>query len=39
MGIHVIRELMDAMRYRATPEGGNELTLMKRAIVAGSHKE
>jgi serine/threonine-protein kinase RsbW len=39
MGIHVIRELMDAIRYRVTPEGGNELTLVKRAIVAASRKE
>jgi serine/threonine-protein kinase RsbW len=39
MGVHVTRELMDVMRYRVTPEGGNELTLVKRAIVAGSRKE
>jgi serine/threonine-protein kinase RsbW len=39
MGLHVIRELMDAIRYRVTPEGSNELTLVKRAIVAGSRKE
>jgi len=39
MGVHVMRELMDAMHYRVTPEGGNELTLVKRAIVAGSRKE
>ena len=32
-------EIMDAMRYRVTPEGGNELTLVKRAIVARSRKE
>ncbi len=39
MGVHVMRELMDAIRYRVTPEGGNELTLVKRAIVAHSRKE
>ena len=39
MGVYVTRQIMDAMRYRVTPEGGNELTLVKRAIVARSHKE
>ena len=39
MGVHVTRQIMDAMRYRVTPAGGNELTLVKRAIVARSRKE
>ena len=39
MGVHVTRQIMDAIRYRVTPEGGNELTLVKRAIVARSRKE
>ena len=39
MGVHVTRQIMDSMRYRATPEGGNELILVKRAIVARSPKE
>jgi serine/threonine-protein kinase RsbW len=39
MGVHVTRELMDELRYRVTPEGGNELTLVKRAIVAHSREE
>jgi serine/threonine-protein kinase RsbW len=39
MGLHVTRQIMDAMRYRVTPEGGNELTLVKQAIVAGRRKE
>jgi serine/threonine-protein kinase RsbW len=39
MGVHVTRQIMDSMRYRVTPEGGNELTLVKRAIVACSRKE
>jgi serine/threonine-protein kinase RsbW len=39
MGVHVTRQIMDSMHYRVTPEGGNELTLVKRAIVARSRKE
>ena len=39
MGVHVTRQIMDAMRYRVTPEGGNELTLVKRAIALGRGKE
>jgi serine/threonine-protein kinase RsbW len=39
MGVHVTRQIVDAMRYRVTPEGGNELTLVKRAIVARKGKE
>jgi serine/threonine-protein kinase RsbW len=39
MGVHVTRQVMDSMRYHVTPEGGNELTLVKRSIVAHSHKE
>lgn len=39
MGVHVTRQIMDTMRYRVTPDGGNELTLVKRAIVACSSKE
>ena len=39
MGVHVTRQIVDAMRYRVTPEGGNELTLVKRAIVAHKGKE
>jgi serine/threonine-protein kinase RsbW len=29
MGIHLIRQAMDEVRYRALPGGGNELTLTK----------
>jgi serine/threonine-protein kinase RsbW len=39
MGVHVTRQIMDAIRYRVTPDGGNELTLVKRAIMAHSRKE
>lgn len=30
LGIHLIRQLMDEMIHRVTPQGGNELTLVKR---------
>jgi serine/threonine-protein kinase RsbW len=30
MGVYLIRQSVDEMLYRATPEGGNELTLKKR---------
>jgi len=39
MGVHVTRQIMDAVRYRVTPAGGNELVLVKRVIVARSRKE
>jgi serine/threonine-protein kinase RsbW len=39
MGVHVTRQIMDAIRYRVTPEGGNELTLVKRVIGAPRGKE
>jgi len=39
MGVHVTRQIVDAMRYRVTPESGNELTLVKRAIMAHDRKE
>jgi serine/threonine-protein kinase RsbW len=39
MGVHVTRELMDDIRYRVTPAGGNELLLVKRVVVADRHKE
>jgi serine/threonine-protein kinase RsbW len=39
MGVHVTRQIVDAMHYRVTPEGGNELTLVKRAIVTRKGKE
>jgi serine/threonine-protein kinase RsbW len=39
MGVHVTRQIMDAIRYRVTPEGGNELILVKRAIGAPRGKE
>jgi len=39
MGIHLARRLTDAILHRATPEGGNEVTLIKRGVVAGDLKE
>jgi serine/threonine-protein kinase RsbW len=30
MGVHLMRQLTDELRYRSTPDGGNELTLVKR---------
>jgi anti-sigma regulatory factor (Ser/Thr protein kinase) len=33
MGVHLARNLMDAMTYRMTPAGENELTIVKRQVV------
>ena len=33
LGIHLIRQIMDEMTHCVTPQGGNELTLVKRGIV------
>ena len=35
MGVHLSRELTDAMTHRILPSGGNELTLVKRLSVEG----
>ena len=32
LGIHLIRQIMDEMTHRVTPQGGNELTLVKRGL-------
>jgi serine/threonine-protein kinase RsbW len=32
MGVHLMRESLDGIHYRALPGGGNELTLVKNAI-------
>ncbi|HJZ46206.1 MAG TPA: ATP-binding protein [Roseiflexaceae bacterium] len=39
MGLHLTRNAIDALSYRVTPEGENELTLLKCGILAGSRKE
>ncbi len=33
LGVYLTRRLMDAMTHRVTPQGGNELTLAKKAFV------
>ncbi len=32
VGVYLTRHMMDEVAYRVTPQGGNELTLVKRAI-------
>lgn len=32
LGIYLIRQAMDEMTHRVTPQGGNELTLVKRGV-------
>ena len=39
MGIHLTRELTDEMLYQVTGDGGNEITLIKRGVLAGDLKE
>ena len=39
LGIHLIRQIMDEMTHRITPQGGNELTLVKRGIVGGNNED
>jgi len=39
MGIHLTRRLTDAMLHRVTPDGGNEVTLIKRGVLASDLKE
>lgn len=34
MGIYLARQLMDEMTYRLNPQGGNELTLVKKNILS-----
>jgi len=33
MGIHMARHFMDILRWRTTAQGGNELTLIKQAVI------
>jgi len=33
MGVHMIRQLVDEVTHRLTPQGGNELTLIKKGVV------
>jgi len=39
LGIYLIRQIMDEMTHCVTPQGGNELTLVKRGIVGGNNTE
>ena len=39
MGIHLTRRLTDTMRHRITPDGGNELVLIKRGILGSQLEE
>jgi anti-sigma regulatory factor (Ser/Thr protein kinase) len=39
MGIYLARRLTDEMTHRITPEGGNEVTLIKREILHDRQKE
>jgi len=39
MGIHLTRKLTDAMLHRVSPDGGNEVTLIKRGVIAGDLEE
>lgn len=34
LGVFLIRQYMDEMSYRVTPQGGNELTLVKREVLS-----
>lgn len=37
LGVHMMRQLTDALIYRVTPEGNNELTFLKRGAIAEPH--
>ena len=39
MGIHLIRESVDEVLYRVLPQGGNELTLVKKAFGSTNPQE
>ena len=39
LGVYLTRMLMDEVIYRSTPQGGNELTLVKKAILSHNSKE
>ena len=34
VGLHLVRHMVDEFRHRARPQGGNELTLVKKAVFA-----
>lgn len=39
MGIHLVRHFVDSIAHRALPQGGNELTLVKRGVVGTIDEE
>lgn len=39
LGVFLIKQFMDEMRYRVTPQGGNELTLVKKSILPSVSEE
>jgi len=39
MGIHLTKQIMDQVTYRLTPNGENELTLIKRGVFNSSKEE
>ena len=39
LGVHLTRTLMDEVIHRLTPQGGNELTLVKKAILPNSEEQ
>ncbi len=36
VGLHLVRNMVDELRWRARPQGGNELTLVKQAVFAAA---
>lgn len=39
MGVYMIRQLMDEVTHRVTPQGGNELTLIKKKVIRNTSQE
>jgi anti-sigma regulatory factor (Ser/Thr protein kinase) len=39
MGVHLTREFTDQMTYRYSPEGGNQLTLVKKGVIPNPLQE
>jgi serine/threonine-protein kinase RsbW len=39
LGVYLTRTLLDEVTYRATPQGGNELTLVKKGILPNAKEQ
>ena len=39
MGIHLMRQFSDQIIYRALPQGGNEITLIKHGVISDAFRE